>query len=86
MGAAVMGAAEEVLTYDDLKSRAHELAVNDPRTYEEIAHELDVSKSAVAQAVTTPGKKFSKVQIRIVELLSDHEVEVEEAFILRAKR
>ena len=79
-----MGAARQALTYDDLKSRAHELAVNDPRTYEEIANELDVSKSAVAQAVTTRGKKFCRVQIRIVELLSDYEVE--EGFILRAKR
>jgi len=69
------------LTYEELKDKAHQLAKDGP-TYEEIAEELDVTKSAVAQAVTTAGPKFHRLQIRIVELLSDVEVERREAFIL----
>ncbi|MCS3940305.1 hypothetical protein [Salinibacter ruber] len=69
------------LTYEELKDKAHQLAKDGP-TYEEIAEELDVTKSAVAQAVTTVGPKFHRLQIRIVELLSDVEVERREAFVL----
>ncbi|MCS3658566.1 orotate phosphoribosyltransferase-like protein [Salinibacter ruber] len=69
------------LTYEELKDKAHQLAKDGP-TYEEIAEELDVTKSAVAQAVTTAGPKFHRLQIRIVELLSDVEVERREAFVL----
>ena len=70
------------LNYEELKGRAHKLAKDGP-TYEELAEELDVSRSAVAQAVTTVGPKFRRLQIRIVEHLSD--CEVEEAFVVRSK-
>ena len=70
------------LTYEELKDKAHQLAKDGP-TYEEIAEELDVTKSAVAQAVTTAGPKFQRLQIRIVELLSDVEVEPRKKSFLR---
>ena len=74
-------AMEETLDYEELKDKAHQLAKDGP-TYEELAKELDVSRSAVAQAVTTAGPKLHRLQIRIVEHLSDSEVE--EAFRLRS--
>ena len=72
------------LDYEELKGKAHKLAKDGP-TYEELAEELDVSRSAVAQAVTTAGPKFRRLQIRIVELLSDYEVEQRQGFILHPK-
>jgi transcriptional regulator with XRE-family HTH domain len=73
---------EETFDYEELKGKAHELAKDGP-TYEEIAEKIGVSRSAVAQAVTTAGPKFHRLQIRIVELLSD--LEVEEAFVIRSR-
>lgn len=74
---------DTALSYEELKDKAHRLAKDGP-TYEEIAEELDVTRSAVAQAVTTAGPKFHRLQIRIVELLSDVEVERREAFVLHS--
>ena len=36
---------------------------------------LDVSRISVARAVTEPGPKFQRLQMQIVEALSDFEVE-----------
>jgi predicted DNA-binding protein YlxM (UPF0122 family) len=74
---------DTALSYEELKDEAHRLAKDDSRAYTEIAEELDVTKSAVAQAVTTTGPKFHRLQIRIVELLSSGEVEPRKTFILR---
>lgn len=65
------------LSYEELKDEAHRLAREAPDTYAEISEALDVSENAVAKAVTTPGPKFRKLQMRIVELLSDYTVERE---------
>lgn len=65
------------LRYEELKDEAHRLARDSPKTYAEIAEELDVSENAVAKAVTTAGPKFQKLQGRIVELLSGYTVERE---------
>ena len=73
---------EETLDYEELKGKAHELAKAGP-TYEELAKELGVTQSEVAQAVTTAGPKFHRLQIRIVELLSGYEVKPREALELR---
>jgi hypothetical protein len=73
---------ETTLSYEELKDKAHQLAKDDRRTYREIAEELDVTEGAVAKAVTTAGPKFHQLQIRIVELLSDVEVERREEFVL----
>jgi hypothetical protein len=65
----------ETISYEELKDSAHQLAKNDPQTYAKIGEALGVTEGAVAKAVTTAGPKFRQLQIRIVELLSDVEVE-----------
>jgi hypothetical protein len=40
-----------------------------------MADRLDVSRISVARAVTEPGSKFQRLQMRIVEALTDYEVE-----------
>ena len=70
------------LNHDDLREKAHELAKDGP-TYAEIAEALDVSENAVAKAVTVTGPKFQRLQARIVEPLSDYEVEERRSFVLR---
>jgi hypothetical protein len=72
--------------YEGLKEDAHRLAREAPGTYAEIADALDVTENAVAKAVTTPGPKFRKLQVRIVELLSDYTVEREVDVQFRYKR
>ena len=74
------------LSYDELKEEAHRLARESPRTYGEIAGALDVSENAVAKAVTTAGPKFQRLQMQIVELLSDYEVERREHVEFRTWR
>ncbi|MCS3662023.1 putative DNA-binding protein YlxM (UPF0122 family) [Salinibacter ruber] len=73
---------ERELTHEELREEAHRLAKDDSRSYTEIAEEFDVTKNAVAKAVTTTGPKFQRLQIRIVEHLSDAEVEPQETFLL----
>jgi hypothetical protein len=63
--------------YTELKRHAYHLARTDRRTYGELATELDVTENAVAKAVTTAGPKFQRLQMRIVELLSEFTVERE---------
>ena len=70
------------LNHDDLREKAHELARGGP-TYAEIAEALGVSENSVAKAVTTTGPKFQRLQMRIVEHLSDYEVEKRHSFVLR---
>lgn len=72
------------LNHNDLRKKAHGLAKDGP-TYAELAESLDVSENAVAKAVTTTGPKFQRLQMRIVELLSDYEVEQRQGFILHPK-
>lgn len=74
---------ERELTHEELREEAHRLAKDDSRAYTEIAEELDVTKNAVAKAVTTTGPKFQRLQIRIVEHLSGGKVEPRKTFILR---
>lgn len=63
------------LSYEELKEKAHQLALDSSHTYEEIADQLNVSHDAVAKATTTAGPKFQQIQMRIVEFLSEYEVE-----------
>jgi hypothetical protein len=73
---------ERELTHEELREEAHRLAKDNSRAYTEIAEEIDVTKSAVAKAMTTTGPKFQRLRIRIVELLSDAEVGPRETFLL----
>lgn len=71
------------LSYEELKAEAYELASRSMLTYAEIAAKLDVSENAVAKAVTRAGPKFQRLQMRIVELLSEYEVERQEHVVFR---
>jgi predicted transcriptional regulator len=72
------------LTYEELQEHAHTLAREAKDTYAEIAEALGVSENAVAKAVTTAGPKFQ--QMRIIEHLSEYEVEREETVRFRTWR
>jgi predicted transcriptional regulator len=74
------------LTYEELQEHAHTLAREAGDTYAEIAEALGVSENAVAKAVTTAGPKFQQVQMRIIEHLSEYEVEREETVRFRTWR
>jgi len=63
------------LDYDDLQETAHRLLRESDDTQQDMADRLDVSRISVARAVTEPGSKFQRLQMRIVEALSDYEVE-----------
>jgi hypothetical protein len=65
------------LSYEELKDEAYRLANDSPRTYAEIAEDLDVTENAVAKAVTTAGPRYKRLQMRIVEVLSEYTVERE---------
>lgn len=65
------------LSYEELKDEAYRLANDSPRTYAEIAEDLDVTENAVAKAVTTAGPRYKRLQMRIVEILSEYTVERE---------
>jgi len=72
----------ETLHLQGLQLHAHRLVSNSEYTHRELADKLDVTPGSVAQAVTTTGRKLHKLQIRIVELLSDYEVERKRVFEL----
>lgn len=73
------------LNFEELQETAHRLLRNSDHTQQQMAERLDVSRISVARAVTEPGSKFQRLQMRIVETLSDYEVErwVEVEFRLR---
>jgi hypothetical protein len=52
-------------------------------TQQQMADQLDVSRISVARAVTEPGPKFQRLQMRIVEALSNFEVERRESVEFR---
>ena len=79
----IMDAGTE-LNHDDLREKVHDLAKDGPG-YAEIAGALNVSEDSVAKAVTTAGPKFQRLQMKIVEHLSDYEVEERRSFVLRLK-
>ncbi len=74
------------LSYEELQEQTHRLALTADLTYQEIADELGVSQTAVSKAVTTSGAKFQRLQMRIVELLSEYEVERREHVVFRTWR
>ena len=63
------------LDYDELQEVAHRLLTESDYTQLQMADRLDVSRISVARAVTEPGPKFQRLQMQIVEALSDFEVE-----------
>jgi predicted DNA-binding protein (UPF0251 family) len=77
---------DQVLTFDQLCSEAKRLLDASDYTQQEMAEELGVTRVSVAKAVTQPGPKFQKLQMRIIELLSEYEIEREVEVRFRARR
>ena len=75
------------LDYEDLQREAKRTLDESEYTQEVIAGELGVARTSVAKAVTQVGPKFQQLQMRILEALTNFEVERREQieFILREK-
>jgi len=63
------------LDFEELQETAHRLLTESDYTQQQMADRLDVSRISVARATTEPGPKFQRLQMRIIEALSDYEVE-----------
>jgi orotate phosphoribosyltransferase-like protein len=74
------------LDYDELQQEARRALGESGYTQQEMADELDVTRAAVGKAVTKPGSKFQRLQMRILEALTDYEVEREETVRFRTWR
>ena len=75
------------LDYDGLRETAKRVLDESSYTQQEMADELGVARTSVAKAVTQSGPKFQRLQMRILEVVTDYEVERREhvEFILRKK-
>ena len=74
------------LNYEDLQEAAYRALDASDYTQQKLARELGVSRVALAKAVTQPGPKFQKLQMRVVETLTDYEVEKNITFTTRCKK
>lgn len=75
------------LDYGSLRKTAKEVLDESEFTQQEIADELGVARTSIAKAVTQTGPKFQQLQMRILETITDCEVERQEhvEFVLREK-
>lgn len=75
------------LDYEGLQREAKRALDNSDYTQQAIAERLGVARTSVAKAVTQVGPKFQQLQMRILETLTDYEVERREhvEFLLREK-
>jgi predicted transcriptional regulator len=75
------------LDYEGLQREAKRSLDNSDYTQQAIAERLGVTRTSVAKAVTQVGPKFQRLQMRILETLTDYEVERREhvEFLLREK-
>lgn len=75
------------LDYDGLRKKAKTVLDESKYTQQEIAEELGVTRTSVAKAVTQAGPKFQKLQMRILEKLTDYEVDRREnvEFVIQRK-
>lgn len=74
------------LTYDELQKLAHAEVQESEHTQHELADRLDVKRSTIGKAVTKPGPKFQRLQMRIIEELTDYELEMEKEVRFRARK
>jgi predicted DNA-binding protein (UPF0251 family) len=74
------------LDYDELQQEAYRALSTSEYTQQEMADELEVTRAAVGKAVTQPGPKFQRLQMRILEALTDYEVERREHVVFRTWR
>jgi predicted DNA-binding protein (UPF0251 family) len=75
------------LDYEGLHREAKRALDDSDYTQQAIAEKLEVARTSVAKAVTQVGPKFQRLQMRILETLTDYEVERQEhvEFLLREK-
>jgi predicted DNA-binding protein (UPF0251 family) len=73
------------LDYEELCEAAARLLRESDYTQQAMADRLDVSRISVARAVTEPGAKFQRLQMRIVEALTDYAVERREYVEFRVR-
>ncbi|MCS4198178.1 hypothetical protein [Salinibacter ruber] len=76
----------EKLSYEEMQERAQNVLNGSDWTQREIASELDVTRGAVAKAVTTPGPRYQRLQMQIIETLTDYRMEREETVRFRSVR
>jgi predicted DNA-binding protein (UPF0251 family) len=74
------------LGYDELQQEAYRALSTSEYTQQEMADELGVTRAAVGKAVTKPGAKYQRLQMRILEALTDYEVERREHVVFRTWR
>ena len=67
--------ASEVVDYEGLRDRAAAALKASDYTQHQMAAELGVSRSGIAKAVTKTGARYQKLQIRLIETLTDQVVE-----------
>jgi predicted transcriptional regulator len=69
---------DENISYEKLCDEAHGALRKSNYTQAEIADLFGVTRGAIAKAVTIPGPRFHKLQIRIISYLTDYKVEKRE--------
>ena len=75
------------LDYEGLQREAKRTLDQSDYTQAAIAEKLGVARTSIAKAVTQVGPKFQQLQMRILDTLTDFEVERREQveFVLREK-
>jgi predicted DNA-binding protein (UPF0251 family) len=66
------------LDYEELQETARCLLKGSDYTQQAMADRLEVSRISIARAVTEPGPKFQRLQMKVVEALTGFEVERQE--------
>jgi predicted DNA-binding protein (UPF0251 family) len=74
------------LTYDELQRLSHAALRQSEYTQQEMADRLDVNRATIGKAVTRSGSRYQRLQMRIVEALTDYRVEREETVRFRTWR
>lgn len=74
------------LSYDELQQEARAALQKSEYTQQEMADRLDVTRPSIAKAVTQPGPKFQRLQMRIIEALTEYDMVREETVRFRVSR
>ena len=74
------------LNYEDLQEAAYRALEASDYTQQELARELGVARTSLARAVTQPGTRYQQLQMRIIDTLTDYEVEKNITFTTRCKK
>lgn len=74
------------LTYEELQKEARQLLKASDYTQGQMAKELGVTRTSIAKAVTTAGPKFQRLQMKIIETLTDYTVERRQEVYFRTWR